>query len=144
LNSAKFLSACASIVSFIFISLANVFAQSPVPVGAKLDTVISGLAQPEGPVWKDGLGLLFSDLAQNKIYQWSPSGDFTNTYLYPSNNSNGLALDAQGLLILTQMQLRRVSRQESDGIITPLASTFRGKKFNSPNDLVVKCSRWPE
>ena len=36
------------------------------------------------------------------------------------------------------MRLRRVARQESDGSITPLASTFRGKKFNSPNDLVVK------
>jgi gluconolactonase len=36
------------------------------------------------------------------------------------------------------MELRRVSRQESDGTITPLASTYNGKKFNSPNDLVVK------
>jgi len=36
------------------------------------------------------------------------------------------------------MQLRCVSRQASNGTITPLASAFRGKKFNSPNDLVVK------
>jgi gluconolactonase len=126
------------ILGLVFPSFVHVFAQSPVPVGAKLDTVASGLAQPEGPVWKDGLGLLFSDIALSRIYQWSPSTDSTTTYLNPSNNSNGLTLDAQGLLIFTQMQLRRVSRQESNGAITPLASTFRGKKFNCPNDLVVK------
>ena len=36
------------------------------------------------------------------------------------------------------MRLRRIARQELDGSIIPLASTFRDKKFNSPNDLVVK------
>ncbi len=59
-------------------------------------------------------------------------------YMDPSDSSNGLTLDRQGRLILTQMQLRRVSRQEFDGTITPLAATFSGKKFNSPNDVVVK------
>ncbi|MGD0338366.1 MAG: SMP-30/gluconolactonase/LRE family protein [Bacteroidota bacterium] len=113
-------------------------AQSPIPPGAKLDTVVSGLSQLEGPVWKDGLGLLFSDIARSRIYLWSPSDSSITIYLYPSDSSNGLTLDAQGRLILTQMQKRRVSRQESNGTITPLASTFRGKKFNSPNDLVVK------
>jgi gluconolactonase len=36
------------------------------------------------------------------------------------------------------MAKRRVSRQESDGNITVLTSTYNGKKYNSPNDLVVK------
>jgi gluconolactonase len=125
-------------VILIFFSSANIFAQSPIPPGAKLETIVSGLAQPEGPVWKDGLGLLFSDIARNRIYLWSPSDSSTTTYLYPSDNSNGLTLDAQELLIFTQMQLRRVSRQESNGTITPLASKFSNKKFNSPNDLIVK------
>ncbi|CAG0988846.1 partial gluconolactonase, partial [Anaerolineae bacterium] len=58
-------------------------------------------------------------------------------YLKPSDSSNGLTYDRQGRLILTQMQQRRVSRQETDGSITPLVSTFRGKRFNSPNDIVV-------
>jgi gluconolactonase len=125
-------------VVLIFFSSTNIFAQSPIPAGTKLETIVSGLAQPEGPVWKDRLGLLFSDIALNRIYLWSPSDSSTTIYLDPSDNSNGLTLDAQGLLILTQMQKRRVSRQESNGTITPLASTFREKKFNSPNDLVVK------
>jgi gluconolactonase len=138
LNSLKSIFAHIFILCLVFFSITNIFAQSPIPAGAKLDTVASGLAQPEGPVWKDGLGLLFSDIARSRIYQWSPITDSTTSYLYPSSNSNGLTFNAQGLLILTQMQFRRVSRQESNGTITPLASTFRGKKFNCPNDLVVK------
>jgi gluconolactonase len=140
LNSLKSISAFIVILWFILFSFAPVCAQSPVPAGAKLDTIVSGLRQPEGPVWKDGLGLLFSDLFLNRIYQWSPSNDSTTIYLDPSNTSNGLAFDAHGLLILTQMKLRCVSRQDSSGTIIPVASTFRGKKFNCPNDLVVKKS----
>jgi gluconolactonase len=49
-----------------------------------------------------------------------------------------LTLDLQGRLILTQMGLRRVSRRDTDGTITPLVSTFNGKRFNCPNDVVVK------
>jgi gluconolactonase len=121
----------------VFLPFVSV-AQSPIPPGAKLDTLVSGLAQPEGPIWKDGLGLLYSDIARSRINLWSPSDSSNTIYLNHCDSSNGLTLDAQGLLILTQMQARRVSRQESNGTITPLASTFRGKKFNSPNDLVVK------
>ncbi len=113
-------------------------AQSPVPESAKLEKLVTGFKQPEGPVWIDGLGLLFSDIQANKIYRWLPSDSSLVTYLYPSDSSNGLTLDLQGRLILTQMAKRRIARQETDGTITPLASTYNGKKFNSPNDLVVK------
>ncbi len=119
----------------IFISTFT-FAQSPIPPGAKLEKIATGFLQPEGPVWKDSV-LLFSDIQANTIYQWS-SADSIKTYLHPSDSSNGLTLDHQGRLVLTQMELRRVARQEPDGSIILLASTFRGKKFNSPNDLVVK------
>jgi gluconolactonase len=111
-------------------------AQSPIPPGAKLETIATGLLQPEGPIWVDGLGLLFSDIRGNKIYKWTQENN-KQIYLDPSNTSNGLTLDQEGRLILTQMGLRRVSRQERNGDITPLASTYLGKPFNSPNDVVV-------
>jgi gluconolactonase len=118
--------------------ISSAFSQSPIPAGAKLEKVVTGLLQPEGPIWKDGVGLLFSDIQGNTIYQWSPTDSLKKVYLNPSDSSNGLTLDLQGRLILTQMEKRRVSRQESNGTITPLASTYNGKKFNSPNDVVVK------
>ena len=112
--------------------------QSPVPAGAKLEKIAAGLSQPEGPIWIDSLGLLFSDIAANMIYRFSPKDSSLTTFMKPSDSSNGLTLDLQGRLILTQMELRRVSRRETNGTITPLVSTYNGKRFNCPNDVVVK------
>ena len=125
---------------FIVIILISAFsfAQSPIPPGAKLEKIASGLFQPEGPVWKDSVGLLFSDIRANVIYLWSQQDSSLKVYLHHSDSSNGLTFDHEGRLVLTQMELRRVARQEKDGTIIPLASKFRNKKFNSPNDLVVK------
>lgn len=111
-----------------------------IPQGAQLETLATGFLQPEGPVWIDSLGLLFSDIMANKIYRWSPETKSVSVYMQPSDSSNGLTLDAEGRLILTQMLKRRVVRREHDGTLIPLAETFRGKKFNSPNDLVVHSS----
>ena len=108
------------------------------PLNAQVEQLASGFEQPEGPVWMDGAGLLFSDIRANIIYLWSPFDSSVTEFMNPSDSSNGLTFDLDGNLILTQMLKRRVSRRESDGTITPLAETFEGKRFNSPNDLVVK------
>lgn len=128
---------CIIAIWFLAIAASNTNAQSPIPPGAQLEKVAAGFTQPEGPVWKDGVGLLFSDIAKSKIYVWTPA-DSAKPYLQPSDSSNGLTLDLQGRLILTQMLDRRVSRQETNGTITPLVSTYNGKRFNSPNDVVVR------
>src|SRR5678816_2501051 len=52
--------------------------------------------------------------------------------------SNGLALDPQGRLVVTAMNDRTVFRLEKDGTRTILADRYEGKRFNGPNDLVVK------
>jgi sugar lactone lactonase YvrE len=108
------------------------------PLNAQVEELATGFLQPEGPVWKSGTGLLFSDIRANKIYCWSPYDSSVTEYMNPSDSSNGLTFDLDSNLILTQMAKRRVSRRESDGSITPLAETYDGKRFNSPNDLVVK------
>ena len=114
------------------------YGQSPIPPDAKLEKLATGLLQPEGPLWKDGAGLLFSDIKRNLIDVWSPLDGSVKPWLQPSDSSNGITFDRQGRLVLTQMRLRRVARQELDGTITSLASTYNGKRFNSPNDIVVK------
>ena len=121
----------------LFASFSPALSQSPVPPGAAVERIATNFQFVEGPVWKDTTGLLFSDISAGKIYLWNPSAG-TTTYLNPSSNSNGLAFDAAGRLVLTQMGLRRVARQETNGTITPLASAYGGKKLNSPNDLVVR------
>ena len=121
----------------IFLISFDAHAQSPIPPAATLELIASGIQQQEGPVWVDSVGLLFSDIRGNKIYKWTADKG-KEIFLSPSDSSNGLTLDLKGRLILTQMGKRRVSRQEADETITPIAVTYNGKKFNSPNDLVVK------
>ncbi|MCI0707179.1 MAG: SMP-30/gluconolactonase/LRE family protein [Ignavibacteriae bacterium] len=113
------------------------FAQTVVQPGGAVEKIVGDLEFLEGPVWKDGVGLLFSDIPANTVYGWTPDSG-TRVFLKPSFNSNGLTLDNQGRLILTQTGERQIARLEMDGKLTPLASSFEGKKFNSPNDIVVK------
>jgi len=115
-------------------------AQSPVPKDAKLEKISTGHVFVEGPVWKDGLGLLFSDMGSNSINKWNPESG-TTIFLKPSFVSNGLTYDNEGNLILMQTGKRRVARLEKDGVKqTSLADKFEGKRFNSPNDIAVKSS----
>jgi gluconolactonase len=52
--------------------------------------------------------------------------------------SNGLALDSQGRLVFARHGDRQIVRREPDGRITVLADRYRGKRLNSPNDLVYR------
>lgn len=120
--------------------------------GAELERVASGFAWVEGPVWRPDPGaLLFSDVAGNAVHEWRP-GSGAKLFLRPSGysgsaaftgrepGSNGLALDAQGRLLLCQHGDRRIARLESDGTQTALADRFEERRLNSPNDLVVRAN----
>jgi gluconolactonase len=121
----------------LVVGVSSAAAQSPVPEGVAVERIATGFQFVEGPLWKDGVGLLFSDIPASTVYRWTPDSG-ARVYLKPSFNSNGLTLDLQGRLLLTETGTRRIARLEDDGTQTPLASTYDGKKLNSPNDLVVK------
>jgi len=114
-----------------------IFAQSPVPDGAEVELIADGFGFVEGPLWSDDIGLIFSDMNANTIFNWTEE-DSISVFLNPSGVSNGLTYDLNGSLIMTQTGLRRVVRLESDGTQTSLADIYNGKKLNSPNDIVVK------
>jgi len=113
----------------------------------KIEVLTSGFEWSEGPVWIKSEGhLLFSDVPMNKIHKWHPKKGHS-VFMDPSGfegesknrepGSNGLMLDAQGRLIVCDHGNRRVYRVEKDGTKTTLADNYNGKKFNSPNDLVI-------
>lgn len=121
-----------------------------VPSAAVLEQIADGLAWVEGPVWnQQGDYLLFSDIPNNAILKWR-RGEGVMLHLRPSGysgtapfagrepGSNGLALDAEGRLLIAEHGDRRISRLEKDGRRTTLIDRFQGKRLNSPNDLVVK------
>lgn len=120
------------------------------PLEGNVEPIATGLVWSEGPVWVGGEQghLLFSDVPANAIYTWdgkkatpflAPSGfqDFPIPPTLREAGSNGLALGRGGLLIadsgtraITRVDL--ATRQR-----TVVVSTFQGKRFNSPNDLVL-------
>lgn len=92
----------------------------------------------EGPVYfVDGNFLLWTDIPNSRIWQWA-EGLGARVLHQPSNYSNGQTRDREGRLICCEHLPRRVTRHEPDGSITVLADNYEGKKFNSPNDVVVK------
>ena len=108
-------------------------------IAFSVEKVADGFQFTEGPVWVDGRGLLFSDIPANKVYLYTP-GEGATVFLENSGNSNGLALDTSGKLLLVQHGLRQVSRLKKDASFVDLASSYEGKKLNSPNDLAVHSS----
>ena len=93
----------------------------------------------EGPVWvpQQGGYLVFSDQSNKRMYKWSPTTGLT-VFRSPSNNANGNTLDLNERLITCETDTRRVTRTETKGTLTILVSTYNGKTFNAPNDVVVK------
>jgi gluconolactonase len=105
---------------------------------AWVEKLHGGMLWAEGPVWSaDGNYLLWSDIPNNVILQWA-EGLGVRVYRHPSNNSNGHTRDRQGRLVSCEHGARRVTRTEHDGSITVLADRYKGKRLNSPNDVVVK------
>jgi len=112
--------------------------------------------------------LLFTDIPGNVIYKLTPQDGQASVFLYNAgyngpdiwrwggiqNNgrdrsdprfeefamigADGLTLDRQGRVIIATFAGRSLVRLESDGKRTVLADSYEGKRFNGPNDVVVK------
>lgn len=112
-----------------------------VPPNAFVEKLYSGARWAEGPVYfPAGDFLLFSDIPNNRILRWVPDGAGPGCVLEfrkPSDFTNGNTRDGQGRLLSCEHGTRCVSRTGHDGRRTVLASSFQGKKLNSPNDLVL-------
>ena len=118
--------------------------------GTKIEKLAEGFSFTEGPVWHPDGYLLFSDPNTNAIYRYNPGNHNVTVYMshsgytgadigeYSQPGSNGLAIDKEGRLIIDQHGNRRVIRIEKKGPVTVLADKIDGKRFNSPNDVVIK------
>ena len=121
----------------------------------KVYKLAEGFKFTEGPVWvnKDGGFLLFSDPNANTIYKYVPnerSEGKLEVFRKPSGyagadiaeygqpGSNGLTIDPKGRLTINQHGDHRVVRDELLGGQTVLADSYKGKRLNSPNDLVYR------
>ncbi len=101
------------------------------------ELLATGFEFTEGPVWQDDGSLLFSDIPANRTYRWTAE-DGAVVWREPTGNANGLTLDREGRLLACEHSGRQVSRIEPDGQVTTVADRYRGKRLNSPNDVVVR------
>ncbi len=154
----------------LVLALASAACQPPAPVdvdftvyderfhdfikeGSKVEVLADDFGWAEGPLWVPSLdALLFSDVSADEIYRWdttnglgvflSPSGPTSDGKPLSWGGSNGLAIDAEGRLLLAQQGRRSLARMRTP-LIEPapdhelLATQFDGNSVNSPNDLVV-------
>jgi gluconolactonase len=112
--------------------------------------------------------LLFTDIPGNVIWKLNPQDGQASVYLYNAgfrgpdvwrwgaiqNNghdrsdpgfeefamigADGLTLDREGRVIVASFAGRSLDRIEKNGKRTVLADRYDGKRFNGPNDVVVK------
>ena len=103
----------------------------------KLETVATGFGFTEGPVW-DPKGFLYvSDEEANKIYRlYLPDG--RKEEFISLGDPDGNTFDQHHRLLDCASYLRAIIRFEPNrSEYTILADRYQGKKFNSPNDVVL-------
>lgn len=105
----------------------------------RVERLWSGARWCEGPAWfAAGRYLVWSDIPNDRMLRWDETDGSVSTFRQPAMNANGNTVDRQGRLVTCEHRGRRVSRTELDGRVTVLADRHDGKRFNSPNDAVVK------
>ncbi|WP_083959515.1 SMP-30/gluconolactonase/LRE family protein [Streptoalloteichus hindustanus] len=93
----------------------------------------------EGPAYfPAGRYLVFSDIPNDRLLRWDETTGAVGVLRSPAHHPNGNTVDLQGRLVTCEQGERRVTRTEHDGTTTVIADRFRGLRFNSPNDVVVR------
>lgn len=123
--------------------------QDLLELDAYIDVIADGFAWTEGPAWDpQRQKLYFSDIPKNRIHSWD-SVNGLQVYLEPGGRepyqrdenampgTNGLWVTEDDKLIICNQDARSV---DVINLVTgqrdPLASSFNGLPFNSPNDVI--------
>jgi len=120
-----------------------------VPKDWKIEKLAEGFGWAEGPIWvKSGGYLLFTDVPGNKMWKWSAKGGLVK-FLDPSGaaapdpvvwreaGANGITmLDAKTILYADTGNRVIQSLDLATKKKTAVATSFEGRKFSSPNDVI--------
>ena len=108
------------------------------PGSARVERLWTGARWSEGPAWFPAHNsLVWSDIPNDRMLRFNAVAGQGGLFRQGSRNANGNTVDREGRLVSCEHRGRQVTRTEHDGSITVLASHFEGKRFNSPNDVVV-------
>jgi gluconolactonase len=105
--------------------------------GCTLETLFTGTAWGEGPVWlPETRCLRWSDIPNNRILSYDAGNGRTSVHREEVEFTNGRTLDRDGAVIQCSHGRRAVERETSAGVTT-LVDSWAGRRLNSPNDVVV-------
>ena len=122
-------------VFFALLFAARVFAQEFGHL--EVQRVVANLHFAEGPVWSYDGFLLFSDTVVDKLLKVTPGGADA-VFAERAGGAIGNAYDTEGRLYSCEFRQRRITRTLKNGKVEVLAARFEGKRFNAPNDIVVR------
>jgi len=107
------------------------------PQEYEMQKVAAGLRFADGPVWSLDDFLLFSDTVTDKQHKFTPGKGVSEIGSRPGGTA-GNAYDEKGNLYTCEFRERRVTRTTKNGKVEVIAARFEGKRFNAPNDVVVR------
>lgn len=112
---------------------------SPVaPTAARLEQLGTGCRWSEGPLWmSEDHSVLWSDILNNRIMRWSQAGGMT-VWRANAEFTNGRVRDIDGAILHCSHGRRAIVRTVGGGGEEIVLARYQGKRFNSPNDIVVK------
>ena len=108
-----------------------------------LERLCTGAIWSEGPVWMhETAELLWSDIPNNRMLSWHAQHGM-RVWRDAVEFTNGHVRDAQGHLLHCSHGLRAIVRTRFDAAGQPqaddvLVDRYQGRRFNSPNDVIVK------
>jgi gluconolactonase len=110
-----------------------------VKVTARVEKLYEGCRWAEGPAYFPAQrSLVWSDIPNDRMLRWDETTGAVGVFRQPAGYPNGSTLDGLGRLVTCEHGNRRVTRTEHDGSQTVIADRYQGKRFNSPNDVVVR------
>ena len=111
-----------------------------IKVDARVDRLWDDGRWTEGPAYFPAYrSLVWSDIPNDRMMRWDETTGKVGVFRQAQDRyTNGNTVDGQGRLVSCEQGHRRLTRTEHDGSITVLVDRFEGKRFNSPNDVVVR------
>lgn len=125
----------------------SILARAPLPADLlapqAMTTIAARTCLLEGPAFDGQENLFFSDICGNRIYRMTPDGA-VSIFRADSGRTNGNTFDEKGRLISCEGAefgpggRRRIVRTDlGTGQIEVLTERYEGRRYNSPNDVVV-------
>ncbi|MCB1061953.1 MAG: DUF1080 domain-containing protein [Verrucomicrobiae bacterium] len=108
-----------------------------VPEKLEIRKLAEGFKFTEGPAVGPKGKIYFNDIPNERTHVYDPTTGKSRVFRAATGRANGLYWTPAQALVACEGGHRRVTRTGAGGIVEVLAGEFEGKKFNSPNDLVV-------